>query len=56
MSQILSQIHDKLGLDDFEFDITLLQTREAKLFAGVAVLVPVTYCVVETCRFLWKIR
>ena len=56
MSQILFQIWDKLGLDDFEFDITLLQTRQAKVFASVVVLVPVAYCVVETCRFLWKIR
>ena len=56
MSQILFQIWDKLGLDDFEFDVTLLQTREAKVFASVVVLVPVAYCVVETCRFLWKIR
>ena len=56
MSQILFQIWDKLGLNDFEFDVTLLQTREAKVFASVVVLVPVAYCVVETCRFLWKIR
>ena len=58
MSQILFQFLDKLGLDDFEFDVrsTLLQTREAKVFASVLVLVQVAYCVVETCRFLWKIR
>ena len=56
MSQILFQFLDKLGLDDFEFDVTLLQTREAKVFASVVVLVPVAFCVVETCRFLWKIR
>ena len=55
MSELLIQIQDRL-LYEYDIDVSVLGSREVKIFIGAVVFVPVTYLVVETCKFLWKIR
>ena len=54
MSQLISQVYDYLM--ELDMDSSMSQSREVKLFGVAVVLIPVTYCVVEICKFLWKIR